>query len=169
MKKILSVLVVLALLLGCTAALAEETVTLKQAYCAPNGSGSVGIVTVALQGDKIVAVHIDELQWMDATSVSVLDAEGDLTKGFPEGKVLASKLVNNESYSGMMTAYAGSTVTIANNYAAIEAFCVGKTVAELEAAIAGLDNTTAVDAVSGATLVNTLGYLQSVLQAAKAN
>ena len=169
MKKILSVLVVLALLLGCTAALAEEPVTLKQAYCAPNGSGSVGIVTVALQGDKIVAVHIDELQWMDATSVGVLDAEGDLTKGFPEGKVLASKLVNDESYSGMMAAYAGSTVTIANNYAAIEAFCVGKTVAELEAAIAGLDTTTAVDAVSGATLVNTLGYLQSVLQAAKAN
>ncbi len=169
MKKVLSLLVALALVLGCAAALAEETVTLKQVFCAPNGSGSVGIVTVALQGDVIVAVHIDELQWMDAGSVSVLDAEGDLTKGFPEGKVLASKLANDESYSGMMAAYAGSTVTIANNYAAIEAFCVGKTVAELETAIAGLDNTTAVDAVSGATLVNTLGYLQSVLQAAKAN
>ena len=68
----------------------------------------------------------------------------------------------------MMAAYAGSTVTIANNYAAIEAFCVGKTVAELEAAIAGLDTTTAVDAVSGATLVDPLGYLQGLLAAAKA-
>ena len=67
-------------------------------------------------------------------------------------------------------AAAGSTVALDVNYDLIQAFVVGKTVSELEAAIAGFggDATKAVDAVSGATLVDTLGYLQGLLAAAKA-
>ena len=47
---------------------------------------------------------------------------------------------------------------------------VGKTVAELELAIVGFggEAQAAVDAVTGATLVDTLGYLQGLLAAAKA-
>jgi hypothetical protein len=65
---------------------------------------------------------------------------------------------------------AGSTVALDVNYDLIQDFCVGKTVAELEAVIAGFngDATAAVDAVTGATLVDTLGYLTGLLEAAKA-
>ena len=43
----------------------------------------------------------------------------------------------------------------------------GKTVAELEAEIAGKDAAAMVDAVSGCTLVDTLGYVSGLLEAAK--
>ena len=56
------------------------------------------------------------------------------------------------------------------NYDLIQDFVVGKTVAELEAIIAGFggDKQVAEDAISGATLDDTLGYLQGLLAAAKA-
>ena len=84
-------------------------------------------------------------------------------------EVLYSKRVNAEAYSANM-AGAGSTVALDVNYDLIQDFCIGKTVAELEAVVAGFgeDKTAAVDAVSGATLVDTLGYLQGLLAAAKA-
>ena len=45
---------------------------------------------------------------------------------------------------------------------------VGKTIAELEAAIDGKTAEETVDVVSGCTLVDTLGYLQGIIAAAKA-
>jgi len=76
--------------------------------------------------------------------------------------------VNAAAYSANM-ANAGSTVALDVNYDLIQNFCVGKTVAELETIINGFaDAQAAVDAVSGATLVDTLGYLQGILAAAKA-
>ena len=65
-------------------------------------------------------------------------------------------------------AKAGSTVSLADNYAAIEAFVTGKTVAELEAAVEGKTAEEMVDAVSGCTLVDTLGYVNGLIEAAKA-
>ena len=65
-------------------------------------------------------------------------------------------------------AKAGSTVHLCDNYAAIEAFVTGKTVAELEAEVAGKDAAAMVDAVSGCTLVDTLGYVNGLIEAAKA-
>ena len=59
---------------------------------------------------------------------------------------------------------AGSTVSIADNYDAIEKFCVGKTIKELED-VANSENP--VDAVSGATLVDTKGYLEAIIEVAK--
>ena len=46
--------------------------------------------------------------------------------------------------------------------------CTGKTIAELEAAIEGKTKEEMVDAVSSSTLVDTLGYVQGLLAAAKA-
>lgn len=168
MKKLLSLLLVLCMLLP-AAALAETAPAVKigQALCSPNGTQAFAVVTVVLQDDVIIAAYIDEFQFMAADgNTAVPSSEGTLGQGYPEGQVLASKRVNNASYSAMMTAYAGSTVSIADNYDAIQAFVVGKTVADLEALLTSGENV--VDAIAGATLVAAPGYLQGVIDAAKA-
>ena len=62
-------------------------------------------------------------------------------------------------------AKAGSTVTLGANFDAIQNYAVGKTIDEIEATASGEN---AVDAVSGATLVDTAGYLATILAAAQA-
>ncbi|MNW70269.1 hypothetical protein D3C74_495140 [compost metagenome] len=52
--------------------------------------------------------------------------------------------------------------------AAIEKFATGKTIKSLEATLATKSKEQMVDAVSGATLVDTQGYLKAILAAAKA-
>ena len=144
MKKFLSLLLVLCMLLP-VAALAEEAPAIKLGQ----------------------AAYIDEYQ-VGAGMVGVPNSENGFG-GFADGKVLYSKRVNAEAYSANM-AKSGSTVALDVNYDLIQEFVVGKTIAELETIIAGFggDATKAVDAVSGATLVDTLGYLQGLLAAAKA-
>ena len=166
MKKIL--LVALALLvLTVSVAAAEGEVKIGQVQYAAHGTKCFAVLTVAMQGDVIADAYIDEYQFMADTSVGVPNSNEAFGQSFPEGKVLASKRVNAEAYSANMTK-AGSTVALDVNYDYIQAFCVGKTVAELEEAINGMTKETAVDAVSGATLVDTYGYLQGLLAAAKA-
>ena len=72
-----------------------------------------------------------------------------------------------EYYSANM-AQAGSTVSIDANFDAIEAYVVGKTIAELEAEIEGKTAEQMIDVVSGSTLADTLGYVSGLLEAAKA-
>lgn len=168
MKKIVSLLLVLCMLLP-FAALAEEAPALKlgQVQWAAHGTKCFAVITVAVQGDVIVGAYIDEYQWLADTCVGVPNSDQGFGESYPEGKVLGSKRVNSETYSASMAA-AGSTVTLADNYAAIEAYVTGMTIAELEAAIEGKNNAEVVDAVTGATLVDTLGYLQGIIAAAKA-
>ena len=170
MKKFLALLLVACMMLPMVA-LAEEAPAIKlgQVQWAAHGTKCFAVMTVVLQGDVIVAAHIDEYQ-IGADNVGVPNSDSDFGKSFPEGQVLYSKRVNAEKYSANMAAKAGSTVALDVNYDLIQAFCVGKTVSELEMAIVGFggDATKAVDAVSGATLVDTLGYLQGLLAAAKA-
>ena len=169
MKKFLSLLLVCCMLLP-FAALAEEAPAIKlgQVQWAAHGTKCFAVMTVVLEGDVIIAAHIDEYQ-VGAGMVGVPNSENGFG-GFAEGTVLYSKRVNAEAYSNNMATKAGSTVALDVNYDLIQAFCVGKTVAELEAAIAAFngDATAAVDAISGATLVDTLGYLQGLLAAAQA-
>ena len=163
MKKILSV-VIAAMLLVCMMAPALAEVQLGQSIFAAHGTKCFAVITVAMDGDKIVDAYIDEFQMMAAdTSVGVPNSEVMIEV---EGKVLASKRVNAEAYSANMQK-AGSTVAINVNYDAIEAFATGKTVAELEAELAGKTAEEMVDAVAGCTLVDTLGYLNGILEAAK--
>ena len=168
MKKILSLLLVVCMMLPVFAmAEAPAEIKLGQVQWAAHGTKCFAVMTVVLQGDVIVAAHIDEYQ-VGAGMVGVPNSENGFG-GFTDGKVLYSKRVNAAAYSANMTK-AGSTVALDVNYDLIQNFCVGKTVAELEAVIAGFngDKTAAVDAVTGATLVDTLGYLQGLLAAAKA-
>ena len=168
MKKILSLLLVVCMMLPVFAmAEAPAEIKLGQVQWAAHGTKCFAVITVVLQGDVIVAAHIDEYQ-VGAGMVGVPNSENGFG-GFTDGKVLYSKRVNAAAYSANMTK-AGSTVALDVNYDLIQNFCVGKTVAELEAVIAGFngDATAAVDAVTGATLVDTLGYLTGLLEAAKA-
>ena len=168
MKKILSLLLVACMLLP-VFALAEAPAEIKlgQVQFAAHGTKCFAVITVVLQGDVIVAAHIDEYQ-VGAGMVGVPNSENGFG-GFTAGKVLYSKRVNAAAYSANM-ANAGSTVALDVNYDFVQAFAEGKTVAELEAAIAGFngDKQAAIDAVTGATLADTLGYLQGILAAAQA-
>ena len=167
MKKNLIIALLAALLIVCMAAPSLAEVKLGQVQYAAHGTKCFAVMTVAMDGDKIVAAYIDEYQFMGEGSIGVPNSESDFGTAYPEGKVLVSKRVNNDAYSANM-AKAGSTVMLADNYAAIEAFVAGKTVAELEAAVAGKDAAAMVDAVSGCTLVDTLGYVNGLIEAAKA-
>ena len=168
MKKIL--LVALALLvLTVSVAAAEGEVKIGQVQYAAHGTKCFAVITVAMQGDKIAAAYIDEFQWFGKDDVvGVPNSDAGFGESFPEGKVLGSKRVNAEYYSNNMATKAGSTISLDANYEAIEAFVVGKTIAELEAAIDGKTAEETVDVVSGCTLVDTLGYLQGIIAAAKA-
>lgn len=166
MKKIL--LVALALLvLTASFAMAEGEIKIGQTQYAAHGTKCFAVLTVAMQGDVIADAYIDEYQFMAADSIGVPNSDADFGQSFPEGKVLASKKVNAEAYSANMATKAGSTVSLADNYAAIEDFVTGKTIAEVEAAFEGKTAAEAVDVVSGCTLVDTLGYVKGLVEAAK--
>ena len=166
MKKIL--LVALALLvLTASVAMAEGDVKIGQVQYAAHGTKCFAVLTVAMQGDVIADAYIDEYQFMAADSIGVPNSDADFGQSFPEGKVLASKKVNAETYSANLAAKAGSTVSLTDNYAAIENFVTGKTIAEVEAAFEGKTAAEAVDVVSGCTLVDTLGYVKGLVEAAK--
>ena len=168
MKKILSAAVLAALLLCLLVPAMAEGVKIGQVEYAAHGTKCFAVLTVAMQDDVIADAYIDEFQFMDASCVGVPNSDAGFGESYPEGKVLASKKVNSETYSANMATKAGSTVALMDNYAAIEAFVTGKTVAELEAAIEGKTAEEMVDAVSGCTLVDTLGYVKGLLEAAKA-
>ncbi len=168
MKKILALVLALALLL-CSASALADGVKIGQVQYAAHGTSCFAVLTVVMDGDTIAAALIDEYQFMDAaTAVGVPNSSESFGKNYPEGKVLASKRVNNELYSGNMAAKAGATMPLADGYDAIQAYVTGKTVAELEAAIEGKDAAAMVDVVSGSTLVDTLGYVKGLIEAAKA-
>ena len=90
--------------------------------------------------------------------------DADFAAGYAEGKVLFSKRENAEYYSNHMAEKAGSTVAIDKNFDAIQSHLSGMTIADAEA-LAGQEN--AADAVSGATLADTAGYVGAVVAAAK--
>ncbi len=166
MKKVFCLLLTLCLMLPLFA-MADDAIAIGQTDYAAHGTKCFAVLTVAVQGDKIVAAYIDEFQFMDAaTAQGVPNSDADFGKSYPEGKVLASKKTNAALYSENMKK-AGSTVALDVNYAAIEEFVTGKTIAELEAAIEGKTAEEMVDAVSGCTLVDTLGYVKGLLEAAK--
>lgn len=136
-----------------------------QVLNAAHGTKSFASATVVLEDDIIVLAYLDEYQYLDsADAVGVPNSEnfGDYVT---DGYVLGSKRVNNESYSANM-AKAGSTVKIYDNYEAIQNFVRGKTIAELEA-LTAQEAEKVTDAVSGATLTDTGGYIKTIIMAAE--
>lgn len=135
-------------------------------YSAANGENCFTAAAALTDGDTIVLSYIDEFQFMDAGEgiVGVPNSTEAFADGYAEGKVLCSKRTITEVYSTMMANYAGSTVAIQDNYNAIQNHVNGMTVTQAQA-LAGDEN--AVDAVTGATLVNTAKYVGAIVEAAK--
>ena len=145
----------------------EGGIQIGQAYAAAHGTKCFTEAVAVVKDDVILAAYIDDFQFGAADSgvTPVPNGDGDFAAGFAEGKVLYSKRVNAAYYSKNMADKAGSTVALDANFDAIQNFAVGKTIAELEAVAA--KGEAAVDAVSGATLADTAGYLSAIVEAAK--
>ncbi|NLZ81181.1 MAG: hypothetical protein GX913_05195 [Clostridiales bacterium] len=171
MRKLLGLAAAAVLAFSLTACgSASGDLAFGQVQYAAHGTKSFAVTSVVMNGDKVAIAHIDEFQVMDkASTVGVPNSDADFNLAFADQDTnLVSKRVNNDTYSANMKEKGGSTVSLVENYEAIETFAEGKTVAELEAAIDGKSATEVVDAVSGATLVDTTGYLESIIEAAKA-
>src|SRR5690625_2520250 len=140
----------------------EEDIVLRRALSAPHGEGSFARVAVVTQGDTILAAALDEFQYFDEEGFNALpnqDGDQEFSQGSKDGKILGSKLENNEEYSKLMADKADSKVSISDNFRAIEDYVAGKTIGEIEDLIAESEDGKAIDAVSGATLVDTKAYL----------
>lgn len=153
------------------AAAIEGKLVLRRSLKAPHGEGSFARVAVVTDGDKIVDASIDEFQYFDADSDFVglpnQDEDTEFKAGNAEGKILGSKVENSDQYSALMKEKAKSTVSIADNYKAIQNFVKGKTIEELKEVVAGAEDGKAIDAVTGATLVDTKGYLEALIETAE--
>lgn len=136
-------------------------------YVGPaHGTRAFCVATVALDGDVIVSALIEEFQFMDPEFIiAVLPNPQFFTNA--DENVLGSKRINNEYYSSNMSEAADATQDLIVSYKAIEDFVAGKTITDLESEIAGKSAEEAVDAVTSCTLVDTLGYLEAILNAAK--
>ena len=178
MKKTLALILSLMMLLS-VSALAEEPsvepIKLGQVDYAAHGAQCFAVITAAVQGDTIIAAYIDEFQVMNGASGAVGvpnsgAAFGANIVGYDgeNQKVLGSKKANTNFYSAGMADHGGSTQPLLVSYEAIEAYVAGKTIAELEAAVDGVEAAAFIDAVSGATLADTLNYVKGVIAAAKA-
>lgn len=150
---------------------ALEGSVLKFGYGAPHGTKSFAATFVGLEDDTITHAFIDEFQFMGEGDWSgVPNSDGAFGEGYAEDSLLVSKVENDEAYSAMMEENAGATMTLGEGYQAISDFAVGKTVSELEDAISELEglgeDEEISDVVSGATLVDTAGYLQAIVDVA---
>lgn len=151
----------------------EHQMTLKIGYGAPHGERSFSAIFVGLEGDTITNVSIDEFQFMDASESyqGVSNSDNDFGEGYDENQILISKVENNEAYSKLMAEKAEATNSLVEGYQAISEFAEGKTISELEEAIDDLhrveDPSGISDVVSGATLVDTPGYLEEIVRVAK--
>ena len=175
MKKIVAILLAAMMLLSATAVFAEapaepQEIKLGQVVTYLHGNG-FAVFTAVIQGETILAARIDEFQFMgdreDLAAVGVPVKDGTFSQTNAETgavTVLGSKRVNSDLYSLNMQR-AGSKVQIAANYDAIEKFVVGKTIAQLEAAV---DVEGFADMITGATLKDAPNYVKGIIEAAKA-
>lgn len=147
----------------------KTTIKIGRVEAAAHGTKCFTVAVVAMAGDKIVAASIDDYQFMSTdVAKGVPNSESDFGANYKDAKmVLASKRTNAVYYSEHMKEEAKSTIALDTNYNAIQAFAVGKTVSELEDLITKNGKDPLADAVTGATLVDTNGYLSAIVAAAK--
>lgn len=136
---------------------------------APHGDRAFAIVAVLHDGDTVLAVAMDELQFLNPESFEgVPNSDAQFGENYAEDVVLASKMENDEAYSENM-ASAGATRSYSENMLAIIEFALGKTAAEIEETTDELENLgdedDIADVVTGATFVDTEGYLDAIVEA----
>lgn len=177
MKKLLVFSLMIALLFSLVACDLEQAQgeRLGIAYYNAHG-GTIAAAAAVVDADgKILAASLDDLFMVDLNAgyvglPSATDAKfvGNLKVAT---KTLGSKKhpVNSGIYGASMAAKAGSTVLPADNLAKIQAFAVGKTIAQLEKYM-DMEATAAkadIQAASGATFADNQDYLRTILLAAK--
>ena len=188
----ITLLIAVGILGGCTKAVTPESETttepsttttpetttpdyselkIGQVEYAAHGTKSFCVATAVVAGDKVVAAYLDEFQYMpsdQATGVPNSDADFG-TYVAEKSVVLASKRVNADYYSENMKTNGGATQRIDTSLNAIEKYCVGMTVAELDTWITGTTKEgEPPDTVAGSTLADTAGYVKAIASAAKA-
>jgi len=175
MKKVLKIFVVTIMaftLLACKKTETSVQLRFGRVDYAAHGTKSFAVTDVVLADDKIIAVYIDEYQFLSTETFEVTPNGELMVKGISEEATiaLASKRLNNEAYSANMKNNGGASQDLASGYKAIEDYVTGKTITELEAAINGktAEEVVSEGLVSGATLQDTLGYIESVIASAKA-
>lgn len=136
-----------------------KNVSIAEAEAAAHGEQCFALVVNVMDGSTIAAAFIDEFQYMDAAAgvKGVPNSDKRFGENYVSGKLLCSKKENAAYYSATMASLAGSTISIDENYRAIENFAQGKKPAALAE----------VDAVTGATLVDTPNYLRAIAFAAE--
>ncbi len=177
-NKIVLLLVVAAMvaILAFTAFASTEP-KIGQVQYAAHGTKAFCVATVVMDGDRIVDALLDEYQYVDPAVYTNTVPNPDTFKN-ADGFVLISKRLNSDIYSGSMAAKGGATQPLLTSFQAIEAFVTGKTIADLETfatdfagKLEGKEEaekkTIIMDAVSGSTLTDTLGYVQALIAAAK--
>ena len=147
---------------------AEGNVLLHRGYPRIEGARSFPRIVVATSGDKIVGVSLDEYQYDSADNgyVAVNNSDKGFGEGTAEGKILMSKMVNEEKYSAAMKE-AGSETSLKETYEGIANFVKGKTIEELEAFLKDNSEDEIIEAVSGATFKATPGLIDQIIEVAK--
>lgn len=150
----------------------SDKVKMGYAISAPHGTQSFGITTVAMVNGKVGAVFSDEFQFVAKSgkealkgAISVPNSDKTFGKGFADGQTLISKETNDKAYSGLMKTIAKSTKDRSKSINAIEAYTVGKSTSEI---MNGLTKDNATKTISGSTLADTFGYVNGIVDAAKA-
>ncbi|OKP99013.1 hypothetical protein [Paenibacillus sp. P46E] len=137
---------------------------------AAHGTKCFTVAVAVVQNGVIVAASLDDYQFLGSdVATGVPNSDKDFGQNYKDpAMVLASKKANAKYYSEHMKEEANSTVSYDKNMAAIEKYATGRTIKSLEATLAAKSKEQMVDAVSGATLVDTQGYLKAIVAAAKA-
>lgn len=135
---------------------------------APHGDKAFAVVATLTDGDTVLAAVQDEFQFMEGDEWDgVPNSDEEFGAHYEDDRVLVSKFENDEGYSANMAENAGAEYTYVENMDAILDFAKGKSVSEIEEAIAELegqgDEEEIADVVSGATFVDTEGYLQAII------
>jgi len=135
-------------------------VSLKMINAAAHGNKCFTIAAALSDGKTVILSWVDEFQFMGDGSEGVVavpnsDQFVDYVK---EGQVLGSKRASNSYYSNNMKNKGGATQEYVANMNALQAFCNGKAIADLEKGV---------DAVTGCTFSDPSGYVAAIAQAAK--
>lgn len=134
---------------------------------AAHGTNCFLVASALVDGDTILLSYLDEYQPMTGAVVGVPNSDQEFGKNFIAGTALVSKRYNDAVYSANMAERGGATTALSDNYNSIQDYANGKTIAEISGIAKG-EAEAAVDAVSGATLVDTNNYLGSIVAAAEA-
>ena len=146
----------------------SEDLKLNMAIGAAHGNKCFSTAAVLTDGENVILSWIDDFQFgssADVQGVPNSDDADNFGAGYADpSNVLFSKRVNADYYSDLMNKKANATVRIDENYNAIQNHVNGMSISDVKA-LSEKDD--AVDAVSGATLADTAGYVGLIAEAAK--